>query len=721
MGNGPARALAGIGLALCGLATGAAAQPIGTAFTYQGRLADAGSPANGPYDLQLALFDAAAGGAQVGPLVTRDDVVVADGLFTVSLDFGAAFAGNARWLELRVRPGASTGAYTTLSPRQELTASPYALFTTAAPWTGIAGKPAGFADDVDNDALGGLACANGQIARWNGSAWTCVGDNAHDHLGQTWNGPGLGLRVESSTADGVQGVSSALAASGVLGLTQASAGRGVMGVATSTAGTAAVGVLGQSDSTVGRGVLGLANATTGVNYGVRGQVVSSQGIGVYGLSIATEGSAHGVRGDSQSSTGRGVWGFANTTGGIAYGVFGESNSDSGRGVHGRATAEFGEGVGVEGQSASHLGIGVLGTSTATAGFSIGVRGITSTPGGQGVSGSAEALSDNSIGVWGSTQSSVGSGVSGFASSETGSAAGVTGGSAAAGGYGIYGYSLASDGNGIGVIGLTFGGTGPGVVGRSYSTTGASAVLAENFSDDRAAVMAQNYSGSGQNWGVWGIANSTAGRGVQGQSNASSGVGVYGINFTAGGLAGFFQGDVHVNGTLSKNAGAFRIDHPLDPEHKYLQHSFVESPDMMNVYNGNVTLDNDGEAEVRLPEWFEALNRDFRYQLTAVGQPGPGLHVAMKIKGNRFRIGGGSPGMEVSWQVTGIRHDAYAEAHRIPVEVDKAPADRGRYLQPAALGQPEEKAVELTRTPKAPAAPPARPPAPIRPPAVRERP
>src|SRR5262245_41773661 len=96
------------------------AQPIGTAFTYQGRLTDAGNPANGTYDLQVALFDAASGGTQVGGTLTRDDVVVANGLFTVSLDFGSVFAGSQRWLELRVRPGASTGAYTTLAARQEL-------------------------------------------------------------------------------------------------------------------------------------------------------------------------------------------------------------------------------------------------------------------------------------------------------------------------------------------------------------------------------------------------------------------------------------------------------------------------------------------------------------------------------------------------------------------------------------------------------------------------
>src|SRR5262249_16447633 len=129
------------------------------------------------------------------------------------------------------------------------------------------------------------------------------------------------------------------------------------------------------------------------------------------------------------------------------------------------------------------------------------------------------------------------------------------------------------------------------------------------------------------------------------------------------------------------AGSFKIDHPLDPANKYLYHSFVESPDMMNIYNGMVTLDDQGEAAVFLPDWFEALNRDFRYQLTAVGVPGPSLYIAQEISDHRFRIAGGHPGGKVSWQVTGIRKDPFAEKHRIPVEEDKPTHERGTYLHP----------------------------------------
>ena len=120
-----------------------------------------------------------------------------------------------------------------------------------------------------------------------------------------------------------------------------------------------------------------------------------------------------------------------------------------------------------------------------------------------------------------------------------------------------------------------------------------------------------------------------------------------------------NGNLSITGNLSKGSGSFKIHHPLDPANKYLEHSFVESPDMMNIYNGIVVLDSTGGAAVTLPDYFEALNSDFRYQLTAVGAPGPNLYIAEEISGNHFKVAGGKPGGKVSWQVTGVRQDAYA--------------------------------------------------------------
>ena len=185
-------------------------------------------------------------------------------------------------------------------------------------------------------------------------------------------------------------------------------------------------------------------------------------------------------------------------------------------------------------------------------------------------------------------------------------------------------------------------------------------------------------------------------------NGAGGPGILAIpgNFSNGkrqGLAGDFRGDVAVAGTITKAGGSFKIDHPIDPSNKYLYHSFVESPDMKNIYDGIAALDAAGEATVELPEWFGALNRDFRYQLTCIGGFAP-VYIAAKISNNRFRIAGGLPGMEVSWQVTGIRQDPWANAHRIPVEEDKSEAERGYYLHPELFGQSAEKAIDWARNP-----------------------
>jgi len=154
-------------------------------------------------------------------------------------------------------------------------------------------------------------------------------------------------------------------------------------------------------------------------------------------------------------------------------------------------------------------------------------------------------------------------------------------------------------------------------------------------------------------------------------------------------SGVLVAKIDANGTVTKAGGNFKIDHPLDPANKSLSHSFVESPDMMNIYNGVVLLDARGEAWVTMPDWFEALNRDFRYQLTAIGAPGPNLYIAEEISGNRFKIAGGRSGLKVSWQVTGIRHDAWANAHRIQVEEQKPAPERGTYMAPELFGGPAE--------------------------------
>jgi hypothetical protein len=166
---------------------------VGTAFTYQGRLTEAGSPASGVYDLQFKLFAAPSGGSPLGE-VKIDDVAVVEGLFTALLNFGSrAFAGEARYLEIGVQPGSGGNGYTILTPRQALTPVPYAIHAATAggaPWSGLSGVPPDLGDG-DNDTLAGLSCGSGEVAQWNGSAWVCAGGgSAWSLTGNAGTNPG---------------------------------------------------------------------------------------------------------------------------------------------------------------------------------------------------------------------------------------------------------------------------------------------------------------------------------------------------------------------------------------------------------------------------------------------------------------------------------------------------------------------------------------------------
>src|SRR5262245_3537349 len=207
--------------------------------------------------------------------------------------------------------------------------------------------------------------------------------------------------------------------------------------------------------------------------------------------------------------------------------------------------------------------------------------------------------------------------------------------------------------------LAFGGTGDFLGGTGVQASGG------NNNSGAGGVGVDGLGGSSNTgdggFGVIGqggnSSNSFGGDGVTAQGGDGSGafkrggigisaIGGRGLNGATDGPAGMFFGDVNISGNLSKGGGSFKIDHPLDRENKYLYHSFVESPDMKNIYDGVVKLDANGEATVELPEWFGALNRDFRYLLTAVGAPAPNLYIAEEISNNRFRIAGGAPGLKV---------------------------------------------------------------------------
>jgi len=148
----------------------------------------------------------------------------------------------------------------------------------------------------------------------------------------------------------------------------------------------------------------------------------------------------------------------------------------------------------------------------------------------------------------------------------------------------------------------------------------------------------------------------------------------------------FLRNIAVIDKLSKGAGTFVIDHPQKPRTHLLYHSFVESPDVKNLYDGIAQLDENGEAIIQLPDYFEALNKDFRYQYFPLDQSMPNLHVKEEVKNNQFVLGGGKPNGRVSWQITGIRHDPYIEANPVEVEVEKGPGelvDKGECLHEVA--------------------------------------
>jgi len=276
----------------------------------------------------------------------------------------------------------------------------------------------------------------------------------------------------------------------------------------------------------------------------------------------------------------------------------------------------------------------------------------------------------------------------------------------------------SSNNGSGILGITNNGyagefrtlsTNDGVPLYAHTAgAGNAAILARNATTGSAAVLrVTNASTSSSAYGVHSTITSTSpggnstalrgenrgtgglGIGVWGSHNGS-GWGIYGTS-GSGGLAGNFTGNVFVSGSLSKGSGTFKIDHPLDPANMYLSHSFVESPDMKNIYDGVVTLNEDGTATVTMPSYFDALNTEFRYQLTCIGGYAP-VYIAEEISERQFSIAGGSPGLKVSWQITGIRQDPFAQANPVIVEEQKSAHELGRYLHPELYDQPEEKGI-----------------------------
>jgi hypothetical protein len=379
-----------------------------------------------------------------------------------------------------------------------------------------------------------------------------------------------------------------------------------------------------------------ATVTGNGNPGVQG--ISANGNGVVGRSGAAIPTVAGAGVLGTSPNGPGVDGRSTSS----FGVQGTSSTGtavrarsigSGNGVFGTSG---GGGIGIDGLAVGSGSVGVRGQGEGIGVVASSVRG-TALIASSGFSNGIQASSDTRLAVWG---------IAGTLISPTKNGVGVYGTSTVSGGAGVKG---------------DFRGSGSGVEGASGSGSGV-----------------EGTSGTGD--------------GVRGTSSIGSGV--HGIclnpDFSLNRVGGLFEGGIKILNGIKP----FTIDHPLDPQNKYLVHTSVESSEMKNIYDGIARLDNDGVVWVELPEWFEALNGDFRYQLTAIGGSAPNLHVAEEISENRFKIAGGEAGMKVCWQVTGSRRDPWAAANPFQVEQEKREQERGRYLDPSLYDAPEEQRVMI---------------------------
>ncbi|RLT36632.1 MAG: hypothetical protein DWI57_14560 [Chloroflexi bacterium] len=659
-------------------------------LSYQGRLADptTGAPkADGSYSMTFRIYDAATGGTILWTEIK--DITVSKGLFSTLLGDTTALAatifdGNDRWLGVKV------GGDTETTPRMRLAFAPYASYALNAGTLG--GQNSAFYRNATNINAGTVADAR--------VAATLTRDS--EVLGLVTAADGTGSTLDADLLDGQDSAFY----------------RNATNVNAGTLADARVAGTLTRDSEV----LGLVTAADGAGSGVDADLLDGQDSAFYrdadNINAGAVPDAHIPAAITRDSE---VMGIVTTNDGAGSGVDADAldglDSTKFVGISGGAMSSNSanpvlkvtqDGTnpnhGVAGLFSSAESYGVQGETNSS---TVGIAGVFGSAGLSGVmiAGKSGLLgqSDTGFGVVGSSLNN--SGIFGWSTNDY--AIDGQGPSTATGG--VRGTSFGGAADTSGVYGLHTAGSGVvyGVRGQSSSTTGR-------------GVYGNATAATGAAFGVYGESNSSSGRGVYGTSpylgvygystGASNSYGVYGYASAAGAgnYAGYFAGDVHVSGSLSKSSGTFRIDHPLDPENKYLSHSFVESPDMLNVYNGNVTLGEDGSVWVELPGYFQALNRDFRYQLTAIGGPGPNLYIAQEVADNRFQIAGGGSGLRVSWQVTGIRQDAFANANPVIVEQDKPENERGTYLHPELFGQDRSRGLDSRLNPAPVDSPEARP-------------
>jgi hypothetical protein len=246
----------------------------------------------------------------------------------------------------------------------------------------------------------------------------------------------------------------------------------------------------------------------------------------------------------------------------------------------------------------------------------------------------------------------------------------------------------------------------GVWGRIDSVYGGYAVYGSVCCNTTTTASYGGYftNASANGYGVAGYSSANSGNtvGVYGSavSSSSSAYGVWGYAPSTG-FAVYASGRLGASGTKS-----FRIDHPLDPANYYLNHYCTEAPEPLNAYSGNVTTDAQGYAVVQLPRYFEAINRDFRYQLTVVDSSDDFVlaKVVREIQNNQFVIRTSKPFVKVSWRVEAVRNDPWVQHYGFQTEQEKEDEIKGKYLHPELYGQPQESAIHYRPEPVPPQLP-----------------
>jgi hypothetical protein len=546
---------------------------LGTGFTYQGRLLDNNTAANGLYDLVFTLFDAPSQGTGIGTAIALGDVDVIDGYFNVSLDFGNVFTSNAVWLDIAVRPGASTdpAAYVTLTPRQRLTPAPFAVYavnvagagtiTGVTAGTGLSGG--GASGNVTlrvaapfslEDAGVEFPTISAIAARETGRAIYGLAADSGAYI----NFGGY-LEAAGQRGRGVYGYASYTGAAVNYGgyfRAAAQQAQAVYGYASSTAVDTNYGGYFRAGGAYGRGVYGYA-ANTGdyTNYGGYFQAAGASGIGAYGYATGVAG--YGVYGSaSNTGTTPNYGGYFHAAGVNGYGVFGASSGSSGYGVYGTCGGD--SGIGVYGladndqggynyggyfEASGYQGTGVYGAALNTGGaFNYGGFFQAYAPDGMGIYACAENSTGNAnIGGYFRAKGVQGRAVYGTADSNNASAANFGGYFEASGpqGRGVYGYAYnsgtntnyggyfeAASANGRGVYGLGSNSTSDYNYGGYFEARG--------YAGRAVYGVATNTSGT-YNYGGYFKASGVTGQGVYGYADSTSANINYGGYFEAAGL------------------------------------------------------------------------------------------------------------------------------------------------------------------------------------------